>query len=56
MNNFTEKTWVAFVVGGAMNDFLDTYKKYPPRPMQTFVIDQPYTINEFRTDEGLDKK
>jgi hypothetical protein len=24
--------------------------------MQTFVIDQPYTINEFRVDQGLKKK
>jgi arylsulfatase len=56
MNNYTEKTWVAFAVGGKINAILDTYKKYPPRPMQTFGIDQPYTINEFREDQGLKKK
>jgi arylsulfatase len=56
MNNFTEKTWVAFAVAGAVNNILENYKKYPPRPMQTFVIDQPYTIDEFRADQGLKKK
>jgi arylsulfatase len=56
MNNFTEKTWVAFAVAGVVNGILENYKKYPPRPMQTFVIDQPYTIDEFREDQGLKKK
>ena len=56
MNNWTEKTWVAFAVAKEVKGFLETYKKYPPRPMQTFVIDQPYTINEFRKEQDLDKK
>ena len=55
MNNWTEKTWVAFAVAAEIERSLETYKKYPPRPMQTFVVDMPYTINEFRKDEGLDK-
>ena len=56
MNNYTEKTWVAFAVAAEVNKILENYKKYPPRPMQTFVIDQPYTIDEFRADQGLKKK
>jgi arylsulfatase len=56
MNGWTEKTWVAFAVAGEVDKILANYKKYPPRPMQSFVIDMPYTINEFRKEHGLDKK
>ena len=56
MNGWTEKTWVAFAVQGEVNKILANYKKYPPRPMQTFVIDQPYTIDAFRKNLGLPKK
>jgi len=53
MTNWTEKTWVAFAVAGKVNGILENYKKYPPRPMQSFVLDMPYTIDAFRKDQGL---
>jgi arylsulfatase len=56
MTNWTEKTWVAFAVAGKVNEILANYRKYPPRKMQSFVQDMPYTIDQFRKDEGLDKK
>jgi len=56
MTNWTEKTWVVFAVEGEVKKLLANYKKYPPRPMQSFVQALPYTIDQFRTDQGLPKK
>jgi arylsulfatase len=56
MTNWTEKTWVPFAVAGALDKLLTNYKKYPPRPMQSFVKGLPYTIDQFRKDQGLTKK
>jgi arylsulfatase len=56
MTNWTEKTWVVFRVEGELAKLKASYVKYPPRPMQSFVEDMPYTINQFREDQGLPKK
>ena len=56
MTNWTEKTWVVFAVEGEVAKLLANYKKYPPRPMQSFVEGMPYTIDAFRKDQGLDKE
>jgi len=53
MNNFTEKTWTILMFNNVISKLVDTYKKYPPRKMQSETFGGPMTINKFRTIEKL---
>lgn len=52
MTNWTEKTWVAASGSAAMKDIVNTYVKYPPRKMQSELLDMPLTIDQFRKIQG----
>jgi arylsulfatase A-like enzyme len=53
MTNFTEKTWTLPVFNDAQRKLMETYRKYPPRKMQSEVYAGPMTIDRSRTIEEL---
>lgn len=53
MTNWTEKTWVAASSANIVKDFIATYVKYPPRKMQSEILQMPLTIDQFRGMQGL---
>lgn len=48
MNSFTEKTWTMVIFSKAVQDLMQTYIKYPPRPLQSESYSGPMEINKFR--------
>ena len=48
MNNFTERTWTAVVMGEEMKKLMETYVKYPPRKLQSFGYTGPITLSQLR--------
>lgn len=48
MNSFTEKTWTMVIFNKAVQDLMQTYLKYPPRPLQSEGYSGPMEINKFR--------
>lgn len=55
MNSFTEKTWTAVIFDKGMEEIVNSYIKYPPRPMQGGGYGGPVQINKFRTIEQAKK-
>lgn len=55
MTSFTEKTWTMIIFAKEMQDLMDSYVKYPPRPMQSEVYTGPTTITRFSTIEQAKK-
>jgi arylsulfatase A-like enzyme len=53
MNNFTERTWMAVVMGQEMTKLMATYVKYPPRKMQSMGYDGPITISNYEKFEWV---
>lgn len=49
MNGFTEKTWTLVIFNKAIQNLMETYVKYPPRPLQSEVYTGPLEITKFRT-------
>ncbi|MCA9118060.1 MAG: arylsulfatase, partial [Planctomycetaceae bacterium] len=60
MNSFTEKTWTIVLFNKTAADLMKSYRKYPPRKLQSETYTGPMTIERFRTIEEirglLDKK
>jgi len=56
MNNFTEKTWFLPTVQNILKDFLKTYEKYPPNPLQSQMYPGPTTINDYLMFKHVQEK
>lgn len=55
MNSFTEKTWTLPIFNKATQELMETYFKYPPRPLQSEGYSGPMEINRFRTIQEAKK-
>ncbi len=55
MNSFTEKTWTMPIFNKALQDLMQTYIQYPPRPLQSETYTGPMEINKFRTIQEAKK-
>lgn len=53
MNNFTENTWTAPIMGESIKDLMESYIKYPPRKVQSDAYSGPITITNFQKFEWL---
>ena len=47
MNSFTERTWMAVVMGEELKKLMATYVKYPPRKMQSLGYTGPITLSNY---------
>ena len=47
MNNFTERTWMAVVMGEEMKKIMASYVKYPPRKQQSLTYTGPITLSNY---------
>jgi len=47
MNNFTERTWMAVVMGEEMKKLMTTYVQYPPRKVQSYGYTGPITLSNY---------
>jgi len=56
MNNFTEKTWFLPTVQNILKDFVKTYEKYPPSPLQSQMYPGPTTINDYIMMKSVQEK
>ena len=48
MNNFTEHTWMAVIMGQEIQKLMVTYVKYPPRKLQSLGYTGPITISSYQ--------
>lgn len=55
MNSFTEKTWTLPIFNKATEELMESYEKYPPRPLQSEVFTGPMEITRFRNIEKAKK-
>jgi arylsulfatase len=53
MNNFTETTWIAPVMGDFVKKLMMTYIQYPPRKLQSDAYLGPITITNLQKFEWL---
>ena len=53
MNSFTEKTWTMIFFNSAISELMETFKQYPPRPLQSETYPGPVTITQFRILQQL---
>jgi arylsulfatase len=56
MNNFTERTWLAPVMGEQLKGVVMSFVKYPPRKLQSEGYDGPITLSGYEKFEGLKKQ
>jgi arylsulfatase A-like enzyme len=56
MNNFTETTWMAPIMGQELEKIGKTFAKYPPRKLQSVGYDGPITISAYEKFEGIKKQ
>lgn len=56
MNNFTERTWLAPVMGEQLKGVVTSFVKYPPRKLQSEGYDGPITLSGYEKFEGLKKQ
>ena len=56
MNNFTESTWMAPIMGQELEKIGKTFAKYPPRKLQSVGYDGPITISAYEKFEGIKKQ
>jgi len=47
MNNYTERTWTLVTISEAIKKKMETYVKYPPRPMQSAAYSGPITLSSY---------
>ncbi|PSH64352.1 arylsulfatase [Phyllobacterium brassicacearum] len=47
MNNFTERTWMAVVMGEELKKIMATYVEYPPRKLQSMGYTGPITLSNY---------
>lgn len=50
---YQEHTWVAPLMQSKLQEIVESYEKYPPRPMQSLAYTGPITIERFRTLEQI---
>ena len=55
MNSWTEKTWTLVIFNQQIEQLIQSYIKYPPRPMQSEVFTGEMQIERFRTIEQAKK-
>ena len=48
MNNFTERTWLAVVMGQELQKLMETYVSHPPRKLQSLGYTGPLTISNYQ--------
>ena len=48
MNNFTERTWLAVVMGQELQKLMETYISHPPRKLQSLGYTGPLTISNYQ--------
>jgi arylsulfatase len=53
MNNFTERTWLAPMMGEELNKVMKSFIQYPPRKLQSAGYDGPITISAYQKFEWL---
>jgi len=53
MNNFTERTWMAVIMGIEIKKLMVTYVKYPPRKLQSYIYTGPITITNYQKFQYL---
>jgi arylsulfatase len=53
MNNFTESTWLAPVMGEVAKTLMATYIKYPPRKLQSDGYSGPITLTNYEKFQWL---
>ena len=53
MNNFTERTWLAPVMGQELQRVMKTFVEYPPRKLQSLGYTGPVTISAYQRFEWL---
>ena len=53
MNNFTESTWLAPVMGTELKKVVESFIKYPPRPLQSEGYSGPLTISAYQKFQWL---
>ena len=53
MNNFTEHTWLAPVMGTQLEAIMKTYAQYPPRKLQSEGYTGPITITQYQRMESV---
>jgi len=56
MNNFTERTWMAPVMGQEMEKIAKTFAQYPPRKLQSETYTGPVTISAYEKFEHVKKQ
>lgn len=56
MNNFTERTWMAPVMGFELERIAKTYAQYPPRKLQSDTYTGPVTISGYEKLEHVKKQ
>jgi len=47
MNNYTEHTWTLVTINSAIKELMNTYIKYPPRPVQSEGYSGPITLTQY---------
>lgn len=47
MNNYTERTWTMVTISEAIKNKMETYIKYPPRPLQSESYTGPITLSAY---------
>jgi len=53
MNNFTESTWLAPVMGEVVGTLMKTYVQYPPRKLQSDGYSGPITLTNYEKFQWL---
>ena len=53
MNSFVERTWTMIFFNTAISELMETYIKYPPRPLQSETYTGPITITKFNILQKL---
>ena len=56
MNNFTERTWLAPIMGDELKKVAESFLKYPPRKLQSEGYTGPITISGFERFESIRKQ
>lgn len=55
MNSYTEKTWTLPIFNKAIQNLMQTYIQYPPRPLQSETFTGPTEITRFRNIQEAKK-
>jgi arylsulfatase A-like enzyme len=53
MNNYTEHTWAVVPINAAIKELMQTYRKHPPRKLQSEGYSGPVTITQYQRFEYL---